>query len=119
MCQTIWSREQCPQLASEMLKTTWIAARSLVDSSPERLAGTPVIRGTRVPVYDVAASVAASIPIERILTAYPGLDLEKVELATLFAEAYPPRGRPRLRAELPRGAVIVSDRRVSRRKKAT
>jgi uncharacterized protein (DUF433 family) len=96
-----------------------IAARSLVDSSPERLAGTPVIRGTRVPVYDVAASVAAGIPIQRILTAYPGLDPEKVELATLFAEAYPPRGRPRSRAELPKGAVIVSDRRVSRRKKAT
>jgi uncharacterized protein (DUF433 family) len=105
--------------ACEMLKTTWIAARSLVDSSPERLAGTPVIRGTRVPVYDVAASVAASIPIERILSAYPGLDLEKVELATIFAEAYPPQGRPRPRAELPEGSVIVSDRRVSRRKKGS
>jgi uncharacterized protein (DUF433 family) len=102
-----------------MLKTTLIAARSLVDSSPERLAGTPVIRGTRVPVYDVAASVAASVPIERILSAHPGLDVEKVELATIFAEAHPPQGRPCSRAELPEGAVIVSDRRVSRRKKAT
>ena len=96
-----------------------IAARNLVDSSPERLAGTPVIRGTRIPVYDVAASAAAGIPVERVLSAYPGLDAEKVELATIFAEAYPPRGRPRSRTELPKGAVIVSDRRVSRRKKAT
>jgi uncharacterized protein (DUF433 family) len=104
--------------AWEMSKTTLIAARSLVDSLPERLAGTPVIRGTRVPVYDVAASVAASVPIKRILSAYPGLNLEKIELATLFVEAYPPQGRPRPRAELPKGAVIVSDRRVSRRKKA-
>jgi uncharacterized protein (DUF433 family) len=102
-----------------MLKTTWIAVRSLLDSSPERLAGTPLIRGIRVPVYDVAASVAASIPIERILTAYPSLKLEKVELATIFAEAYPPQRRPRSRAELPKGAVIVSERRVSRCKKAT
>jgi hypothetical protein len=46
------------------------------------------------------------------------LDMEKVELATIFAEAYPPRGRPRSRDEFPKGAVIVSDRRVSRRKKA-
>jgi uncharacterized protein (DUF433 family) len=95
-----------------------IAARSLVASSPERLGGTPVIRGTRIPVYDVAASVSAGIPIERILAAYPALDAERVELATIFAEAYPPRGRPRSGAELPKGAVIVSDRRLPRRKKA-
>lgn len=96
-----------------------IAARSLVDSSPDRLAGTPVILGTRIPVYDVAASAAAGIPIERIISAYPSIDPEKVELATIFAEAYSPRGHPRSRAKLPKGAVIVSDRRVSRRKKAT
>ena len=54
----------------------------------------------------------------RILAAYPGLNAEQVELATIFAEAYPPRGRPRAGTELPRGAVIVSDRRLPRRKKA-
>jgi hypothetical protein len=45
-------------------------------------------------------------------------DAEKVELATIFAEAYPPRGRPRSGGELPKGAVIIADRRVPRRKKA-
>ena len=96
-----------------------IAARNLVDSSPEILGGTPVIRGTRVPIYDVAASASAGIPIESILIDYPTLDREKVELAAIFAEANPSRGRPRARGELPKGAVIVSDRRVPRRKKAT
>jgi uncharacterized protein (DUF433 family) len=96
-----------------------IAARNLVDYSPEILGGMPVIRGTRVPVYDVAASVSAGIPIEHILSDYPTLDREKVELAGIFAEANPPRGRPRTRGELPKGAVIVSDRRIPRRKKAT
>jgi uncharacterized protein (DUF433 family) len=95
-----------------------IAARSLVASSPELLGGTPVIRATRIPVYDVAASVAAGIPMGRILAAYPDLDAEQVVLATIFAEAYPPRGRPRSGAELPKGAVIVADRRLPRRKKA-
>ena len=94
-----------------------IAARNLVESSPERLGGTPVIRGTRVPVYDVAASLTAGIPMERILGAYPSLDREKVELAGIFAEANPSRGRPRVRSELPKGAVIITDRRVPRRKK--
>jgi uncharacterized protein (DUF433 family) len=56
-------------------------------------AGTPVIGGTRVPVYDVAASVAAGYPIERILSAYPSLNREQVELAALFAEANPQRGK--------------------------
>ncbi len=55
------------------------------------LGGTPVIRGTRVPVYDVAASAAAGIPLDRILAAYPSLDADKVELASVYAEATPTR----------------------------
>jgi uncharacterized protein (DUF433 family) len=83
-----------------------------VHSSSEILGGTPVVRGTRIPVYDVAASAAAGISTERILAAYPGLDAEKIELATIFAQANPPRGRPRTAGgELPTGAVIVSDHR--------
>jgi uncharacterized protein (DUF433 family) len=54
------------------------AARALVATDPDILGGTPVIRGTRVPVYDVAASVAAGIPADRILAAYPVLDAEKI-----------------------------------------
>src|SRR5580704_15711714 len=43
------------------------AARAQVSMDDEILGGTPIIRGTRVPVYDVAASVAAGNPMERIL----------------------------------------------------
>lgn len=88
------------------------AARNLVTSDPDVLAGTPVIRGTRVPVYDVAASVAASIPTKRILQAYPALDEEKIALASMYAQANPPRGRPRASSALPAGAVLLSDRRI-------
>jgi uncharacterized protein (DUF433 family) len=93
-------------------------ARRMVVTSPEVLGGTPVIRGTRVPVYDVAASVAAGIPGGRILAAYPSLDADKVELAAIYAEANPPRGRPRQTRELPKSATVITDRRVSRRRKA-
>jgi uncharacterized protein (DUF433 family) len=98
-----------------------VAARNLVHSTPYTLSGTPVIKGTRVPVYDVAALSAAGTPIEDILADYPGLDTNKVELAKIYAEAYPMRGRPRLRKDLPTGAVIVSDYRACppRPKKAT
>ncbi len=82
-------------------------ASALVVSDPEILSGTPVVRGTRVPVYDVAASVAASISMERILASYPSLTREQVELAALYVEANPQRGRPRQRT-LPPGAVLFS-----------
>ena len=94
-----------------------VAARNMVVSSSDYLSGTPVIRGTRVPVYDVAAAATSGVPIERILATYPRLNAEQIELAKMFVEANPPRGRPRSRGELPKGAVIISDRRVARRKK--
>lgn len=93
------------------------AARDMVVSDPEILGGTPIIRGTRIPVHDVAASVSASVAMDRILAAYPSLDADKVELAAIYAAANPSRGRPRTGDELPKGAVIVADRRVARRGK--
>jgi uncharacterized protein (DUF433 family) len=78
------------------------AARELVVSDADTLGGAPVIRGTRIPVYDVAASVVAGLPTRRILAAYPSLDADKVELAAIYAEANPARGRPRLGDDLPR-----------------
>ncbi|MQW58831.1 DUF433 domain-containing protein [Sinorhizobium meliloti] len=93
------------------------AAREIVTASPDVLGGTPVIRGTRVPVYDVAASVAAGHSVERILEAWPSLDAEKIRLASIYAEANPLRGRPRVSGDIPEGLVIVTDRRVPRRRK--
>ncbi|WP_413993579.1 DUF433 domain-containing protein [Labrys okinawensis] len=94
------------------------AARKIIISNPDVLGGTPVVRGTRVPVHDVAASVAAGLSTDRILAAYPSLDVDKIELAAIYAEANPMRGRPKASEDLPGGAVIVTDRRVPRRRKA-
>jgi uncharacterized protein (DUF433 family) len=92
-------------------------ARALVVEDPEILGGIPVIRNTRVPVYDVAASVAAGLPMTRILTAYSGLTAEMANLAALYAAANPPRGRPREHSSPPAGSLIVSNRRAPRRKR--
>jgi uncharacterized protein (DUF433 family) len=92
-------------------------ARSLVVEDPEILGGAPVIRSTRIPVYDVAASAAAGISTDRLLTAYPGLTAKDVGLAALYAEANPQRGRPRRSpTPSPRKISLVSSRRVERRK---
>ena len=63
----------------------------------------------------MSASVAAGIPKARILAAYPVLNEEKIELARIYADANPPRGRPR--SVPPKGAEILADRRVPRRGK--
>lgn len=90
------------------------AARAMVVSDPEILSGTPVIRGTRVPVYAVAASFQSGIPMERVLKAYPSLQHDQVELAAMYAEANPQRGRPRLRTTLLPRAQILTQRKKRR-----
>lgn len=92
------------------------AARSLVSVSAEVMGGTPVIRGTRIPVHGIAAQVAAGVPEADILEDHPSLDADALPLAVLYAEAYPLRGRPRpLAARLPEGTrLVVSRRRVPR-----
>lgn len=92
-------------------------ARAIVISDPMILSGTPIIKGTRVPVYDVAASAEAGIPTERILKAYPSLTAEKIDLARIFARANPLRGRPRDDGSRLTGTNLVSEHRIKRRKK--
>jgi uncharacterized protein (DUF433 family) len=91
-------------------------AKKMVVCDPEILGGTPVIKGTRVPVYDVAASVEKGTAIPEILDAFPSLSHEQVELAAFYAKAIPPRGRPKRHA-LPAGTKILADRRAPRRSK--
>ena len=93
------------------------SAEELLVTSPDVIGGAPVIKGTRVPVHDIAASVEARIPRARILAAYPGLTAEQIDLAALYAHANPPRGRPRGPTPVPAGARVLT-RRVVRRRKA-
>jgi len=76
-----------------------------------------VIRGTRVPVYDVAASFAADIPMDRILAASTSTPT-RWSWPVIYAEANPPRGRPKQSAKLPESSVVITDRHLSRRQKS-
>jgi len=89
-------------------------ARTMVVEDPEILSGTPVIRGTRVPVYDVAAAAQSGTPIDKILASYPSLNAGLVELALLYAKAVPPRGRPRRMLHPHAARVSVSKIRLRR-----
>lgn len=91
-------------------------ANEMVARSIDVMGGVPVIRRTRVPVHDVGASVKAGYSMERIRGAYPGLNDRQIQLAALYAEANPPKGRPRASSKLP-DTTIISERRTTRRRK--
>lgn len=70
------------------------SAGNMIVSDPEIMRGTPVYRRTRIPVELIADMLNQGAKPGEILDGYPALDLEKVELAPLYMQAFPRRGRP-------------------------
>jgi uncharacterized protein (DUF433 family) len=66
----------------------------MVVSDPEIMHGTPVFKGTRIPVDLVADMLAQGATAEEILEGYPTLSKEKIAIAPLYMRAFPRRGRP-------------------------
>jgi uncharacterized protein (DUF433 family) len=84
-------------------------ARRLVSSTPGVLGGTPVFKGTRIPVHDIADMLINGDNPATIAKAYPQLDKQRVRLAAIYALAYPRRGRPRAQARWRSRAPKKSD----------
>ena len=83
-------------------------AAEMAVSDPEVMHGTPVYRGTRIPIELIANMVRQGTKIDEILEGYPALDREKVELAPLYVQAFPRRGRPASRPWAKRRPVRVT-----------
>jgi len=66
----------------------------MVVSDPEIMRGTPVFKGTRIPVDLVADMLAQGATADEILEGYPTLGKEKIAIAPLYMRAFPRRGRP-------------------------
>jgi uncharacterized protein (DUF433 family) len=66
----------------------------MVASDPEIMRGTPVFKGTRIPVSLVADMLAQGATAEEILEGYPTLSKDKIAIAPLYMRAFPRRGRP-------------------------
>lgn len=69
------------------------ALRRIVED-PEVRGGLPVVRGTRISVYEIADALSSD-GIEMALEDFPALSREDVEAAALYAKAHPRTGRPR------------------------
>jgi uncharacterized protein (DUF433 family) len=73
-------------------------AARMAECDPEIMGGTPVYRGTRIPIHAIADMLSAGATVAEILEGYPALTSEKVELAAMYVKAFPRRGRPAARA---------------------
>jgi uncharacterized protein (DUF433 family) len=65
-----------------------------VEVDPRKLGGTPVIRGTRVPVRALAHFVEGGESREVLKEDYPHVPEEAYEVAVVWARGNPRRGRP-------------------------
>lgn len=59
------------------------------------MGGDPVFKGTRIPVYAIAAMMEAGATEDDLLTGYPKLDARLLRLAMVWVAAHPRRGRPK------------------------
>ena len=55
-------------------------------SNPEILGGKPVIKGTRIPVYQILKLLSAGYSIEKVVEDYPDITAEDVKAAIDYAE---------------------------------
>jgi uncharacterized protein (DUF433 family) len=67
---------------------------AMVVSDPEIMRGTPVFKGTRIPVDLLADMLAQGATTDEILEGYPTLSKEIIAVAPLYMRAFPRRGRP-------------------------
>ena len=65
-----------------------------IEADPGKMGGTPVIRGTRVPVRTFARLVEGEESPEALREDYPHIPVEAYEVAVLWAKGNPQRGRP-------------------------
>jgi NAD(P)-dependent dehydrogenase (short-subunit alcohol dehydrogenase family)/uncharacterized protein (DUF433 family) len=85
-------------------------AKKMVAIDKDIMAGTPCFKGTRIPVHDIAAMIANGDQKAAILNAYPQLTAAHIDLAVLYAEAYPRRGRPRGKPLWQKGRPVSSEK---------
>jgi uncharacterized protein (DUF433 family) len=79
-------------------------AASVIVSDQRTLQGEPCFKGTRIPVH-IVAGIANASGVDAAKNTYSRLTRSQIELACIYAKAYPRRGRPR------RAGDVLSKRR--------
>lgn len=89
------------------------AAEAAVVRDRATLGGEPVFKGTRIPVYGIAAMLDAGAAPEDLLSGYPKLTERMLNLGRIWVAAHPRRGRPKSLSDL--GLMMKSTKRVPRK----
>jgi uncharacterized protein (DUF433 family) len=77
----------------DLLDTYLTRRNDHIEINPEVMGGTPVVRGSRVPVYTVLRLVERGRSIDEVLKELPYLTREGVEAAVIYARSHPRTGR--------------------------
>ena len=64
--------------------------RKRIISDPEILGGTPVFRGTRIPLDHIAGLVRKGVPLGEITEDYPSLSEQDIAFARVYARLVRP-----------------------------
>ncbi len=83
----------------------------LITEADDIQAGAPTFAGTRILVRPIAAALKEGEAPEALLSAYPRLTGEMLQIAQLYDQMNPARGRPK---DITRGLKPKSVRQVSR-----
>ncbi len=83
-------------------------AKAMVKSDPATMGGAPCFTGTRIPVHDIADMLANGDTAEGLAAAYPQLCVDRVRLASIYATAYPRKGRPPVKPAWRKGSPTTS-----------
>jgi len=68
-------------------------ATRVIQSDPEIMQGTPVFRGTRIPVYLIAEMLERGVSSKEILDGYPSLTRDMIDCARVYVATRPKLGR--------------------------
>ena len=94
--------------AARELTTRYKKLRDLRSGIVEHAQGDPVIKGTEISAYRVAA-LAQAQRVEDVMADYPSLSTEQVQRAIDYATAYPKPGRPYPAQSFRRAAGALAD----------
>lgn len=73
----------------------WSEALHRIVVDPEVRGGLPVVRGTRISVYEIADALSSD-GLDAALDDFPALSRDDLEAAVFYAKAHPRTGRPRV-----------------------
>lgn len=79
-----WSDQEGGRLRAQ-LESVAKTMRGQIVVDPDIMGGTPVISGTRVPVFVILDYLADGCSIDELLADYPYLNAEQVKAAIAFA----------------------------------